>query len=647
MTPAAVSPTPAARYDSDGDGRIEVTHLEQLDAIRYDLDGDGKPDDDSGVDAYAAAYPVSSEEAVCNDCNGYELARPLDFAAADSYASGAVRAEWTTGVGWQPIGDGWHPFAATFNGNGHAVSNLYIDQTAQADSSRPDELGLFGSVGESGAVQEIGLLNASVAGGDFVGLLAGANRGTISHSYATGSTFGHGCIGGLVGSNDFGLINSSYTTESVSVGFKYVGGLAGCNNRGTIMASYAAGSVRGQKYVGGLVGSHKGGHISASYSTSEVTGSHYIGGLIGGNGGIVIYTYSVGRVSSDGSIDAPLQYMGGLAGYNPGIIDSSFWDTETSGQRVGIGIEIGEGQSSDVSGKTTAELQLPEGYTSAYLGWEVSLGFEGRGDKPGYTLSDYWDFGTSSEYPALKVDFDGDGTATWQEFGDQRGHAPGPAPAPAADNCMEIMATPAITAVWSKNCASGSRPGSYARFYAFTLTEPSGVIIDLESSDSDTYLYLLRGSGRTGEVLASQGSRNRSSRIEHVLGAGTYTVEAATYDGGHTGSFTLTVNEFSTPPPTPTYTPAPIPTATPSPPPTPAFMPTSTPMPPEPTNTPAPAATATPEREPALAREPAGACSYPDGSNPRATADTGMFLLAAPLTALGWLKFGPRRRRDR
>ncbi len=672
-TPAFVPPTPTARYDSDGDGLIEVTYLEQLDAIRYDLDGDGNADDGSGIDTYSAAYPVSGEEVVCNRCNGYELARPLDFAAAGSYASGAVSGEWTTGEGWQPIGDGWHPFSATFNGNGHAVSNLHIGHAAQADSPSFDGFGLFGSVGESGVVRETGLLNASVAGGDFVGPLAGSNQGIVSHSYATGSVSGYGCVGGLVGSNDFGLIRSSYATGSVSGGFKYLGGLAGCNNRGKIIASYAtgsvsgdtrvgglvgdndgwvitsyaSGSVRGQKYVGGLVGNHKDGQISASYSTGEVTGSHYIGGLIGGNGGIVIYTYAVGRVSSDGSIAAAKRYVGGLVGYNPGIIDTSSWDMETSGQRVGIGIEIGDGRSSNVLGNTTAELQSPEGYTGPYQEWDVTLGIEGWGNTPHYNLSDYWDFGTGSDYPALKVDFDGDGTATWQEFGNQRGHALGPVPVPVVDNCVEFMATSAITGVWSSNCASGSRPGSYARFYTFTLTEPSGVIIDMESGDSDTYLYLLQDRGRTGRVLASQGSSSRSSRIEHMLGAGVYTVEATTYDSGQTGSFTLTVNRFATPPPPPTYTPvtpASIPTATLPPPHTPAFMPTSTPMPPDPTNTPVPTATATPVLEPTPAHESAGACSYPDGDAP---GDISMFLLAAPLIVIGWSKFGSRRRRDR
>ncbi len=698
VTPPDVSPAITAGYDSDGDGLIEVEFLEQLDAIRYDLDGDGRADDDSGIDAYAAAFPGTT----CDDnCNGYELVRPLDFAAADSYASGTPIAEWTAGKEWRPIGGGRPPFAATFNGNGHAVSNLYITPRAQAGSSFTHRFGLFGSVDASGAILETGLLNASVAGGDFVGPLVGANQGTVSRSYATGSVSGYGCVGGLVGTNDFGVISSSYATADVLGGFKYLGGLAGCNNRGTIIASYATGNlsgntrlgglvgensgsviasyatggvsgdievgglagnnsgsviagyatggVRGQKYVGGLVGNNYNGSISATYSVGEVTGGHYIGGLAGGNGGRVDYSYAVGKVSSDGSIDEPLRYIGGLVGYNPGIVDSGLWDTETSGQQVGIGIEIGEGRSSDLFGKTTAELQSPAGYTGPYQGWDVSLGFEGTENTPDYSLSDFLDFGTSGQYPALKVDFDGDGTATWQEFGDQRGDAPGPAPAPEVDSCVEIMTTSVISGAWSGDCASGSRPGSYARFYTFTLADPLEVIIDLESGETDTYLYLLQGGGSTGEILEGQGSGSRSSRIAHMLGAGTYTVEVTTHAAAQTDSFTLTINGLATPPPPLPHTPAPIPTATLAPTPTlvptptSTFVPTSTPPPVEPTNVPGP--TAIPAQESTPAPESGGACSYPYGDSPAGAAAISMFLLVAPLAMIGGLKFRARRRR--
>ena len=72
------------KYDTDGDGLIEIEYLEQLNAIRYDLDSDGRADAESGADGYAAAFPTSTGESVCeSDCNGYELARSLDFDDAE------------------------------------------------------------------------------------------------------------------------------------------------------------------------------------------------------------------------------------------------------------------------------------------------------------------------------------------------------------------------------------------------------------------------------------------------------------------------------------------------------------------------------------------------------------------------------------
>ena len=64
-------------------------------------------------------------------------------------------------------------------------------------------------------------------------------------------------------------------------------------------------------------------------------------------------------------------------------------------------------------GKTTSELQAPTSYAGIYAEWDVDVDGVTGGDAP-------WHFGTSGQYPALSVDFDGDGTATWQEFGAQR-----------------------------------------------------------------------------------------------------------------------------------------------------------------------------------------------------------------------------------
>ncbi len=114
-------------YDTDGDKLIEIDNLEQLDAIRYDLDGDGRADDSDDNDSYAAAFPVSGSDKVCNaGCTGYELQRSLDFNNGDSYA-GDVNYDWSSGSGWSPI----YRFESTFNGNGNTISNLYVNRNTR------------------------------------------------------------------------------------------------------------------------------------------------------------------------------------------------------------------------------------------------------------------------------------------------------------------------------------------------------------------------------------------------------------------------------------------------------------------------------------------------------------------------------------
>ena len=115
--------------------------------------------------------------------------------------------------------------------------------------------------------------------------------------------------------------------------------------------------------------------------------------------------------------------------------------------------------------------------------------------------------------------------------------------------CLEfeslgLLTTPVTrTGAWADDCASQARPGSYARYYSFTLSEAGRVEINL-TAGVDTYLVLRQGEGRDGEVVADNdnvGSRNYNSSINRMLDAGTYTVEATTYFGRQTGGFTLSV----------------------------------------------------------------------------------------------------------
>ena len=432
-------------YDRDDDGLIEIQNLEQLNAVRWDLDGDGEVDSEANRDAYAAAFQGVASGMGCADsgCVGYELARDLDFDDAGSYASGVVNAKWTEGAGWLPIGVGGSSFQATFDGNERTVANLYIKRSGLTD---PGVVGLFGM--NYGSISRIGLIDVNISGDENVGGLTGDNSGRISASYVTGDVSGSSYVGGLVGLNFFGVISASYATGDVSGGIE-VGGLVGRNyERGKINESYATGHVSGSREVGGLVGlnfntisasyatgdvsggievgglvgyNYDNGQINVSYATGNVSGSRETGGLVGDNSGTINTGYAIGHVSGESS-------AGGLIGGNSDdtIIIDSYWDTQTTGQSSGVG----EGSSDGVVGKTTAELQAPVGYTGIYAGWLLDFD-NADGDFDDTTgVDDYWDFGTASEYPALKADLDGDGVATWEEFGDQRGQSPAPASTP-------------------------------------------------------------------------------------------------------------------------------------------------------------------------------------------------------------------------
>ena len=479
-------------YDTDDDRLIEVSTLEQLDAVRHDLNGDGVSDLSPGREAYSRAFPSPAPGFGCpsSGCNGYELTRDLDFNDPGSHASGSVNRGWSKGEGgegWLPIGVHFVRYGAIFEGNSLTIANLFVDRGI-------GYVGLFGAMNDDGTIRNLGLVDVdvsslgkhvaplvgsnsgtiincsaagSVSGDSTVGGLVGANSdhtGTIIDSYAsstvtskgsagglaggnwyeiigshaTGEVSGGGSVGGLVGYNS-GSIHKSYATGNVTVGHD-AGGLAGRNGRGAIIWSYATGDVVGDT-SGGLVGVNYG-PIRGSYATGEVTGRQG-GGLVGYHSGSIVSGYATGAVSgryhngglvgemragsvtfgsySTGKVTGERR-LGGLAGWNdnPRGILSAYWNTESSGQEFGV-----EGRYiSGAEGKTTAELQSPTSYTGIYLDWNTDIDNDDADNNEATGADDPWDFGTVNQYPALRADFDGDGVATWEEFGMQSRTAP-------------------------------------------------------------------------------------------------------------------------------------------------------------------------------------------------------------------------------
>ena len=118
------------------------------------------------------------------------------------------------------------------------------------------------------------------------------------------------------------------------------------------------------------------------------------------------------------------------------------------------------------------------------------------------------------------------------------------------DGCVvPVSGDGKVTGSWSSDCISGSRSGSYARFYTFTLDESRDVRITLESQ-VDTYLYVREGEGRDGRVVHEDNDHDNAvfslasstdSGISENLTAGPYTIEATTITAGETGDFTLVI----------------------------------------------------------------------------------------------------------
>jgi len=360
-----------------------------------------------------------------NMSGNYTLISDLDFTTAgyDELASPAANG----GKGWLPIGlCNSDPFTGSFDGQGYEIRDLFID--------RPDDdcVGLFGFVGQTGVVQNVGLVDFDVAGHQGVGgLVAALTDGTVSNSYVIGNATGDYGVGGLVGQNggnidecrstsnvnsdndggglvgwNSGNISNAFSTADVT-GQHFLGGLVGATIEGGIVSdSYATGSVTGYDHVGGLMGLNKG-TVSNSYSTGSVTCSTtYSGGLVAENWGTVSNSYSTGNVTGDEFIGGLVgvfntgtvsdsyatnsvtgnDAVGGLVGFNfEGTVSNSFWDTQTSGQSSSAG----------GTGKTTVQMQDITTFSGA--GWDIIAVVNSGTRNPAYI----WNIVDGATYPFL------------------------------------------------------------------------------------------------------------------------------------------------------------------------------------------------------------------------------------------------------
>lgn len=271
--------------------------------------------------------------------------------------------------GFKAIG-GNNSFTGLLNGNGYSIINLTINNSVDTN------VGLFAN--NAGTIENLTLLNASVAGLHNVGGLVGSNSGLIQNvNIVTSNVSSGSTIGGLVGVNEEEgkIVGSANLNTNVftQVANSEIGGLVGYN-QGDILNAYSLGNVSTaqSEAVGGLVGLNGvDGTLTAVYADSDVVtvNGFGVGGLVGINIGTIKDAYSIGSINSQnssyvggfvginvgdivntyssGSVMNSFGKTGGFAGYNQnavagggtaGSIQASFWDITTSGQTSGIGM---------------------------------------------------------------------------------------------------------------------------------------------------------------------------------------------------------------------------------------------------------------------------------------------------------------------
>src|SRR5574344_1174064 len=178
---------------------------------------------------------------------------------------------------WTPIGNSYTiSYKGTFDGNGKAISNLYIA------NATTDNQGLFGYA-RNNVIKNLSVSGNITSTATNVGLLTGySNSGQIIHCISSGSASGSMYVGGIAGSNEYGgSITQCVNKAELSSTSGIIGGItANCNgssvtdclNEGTVKAGN-----NGYKNTAGIVGSAiDGGTIKNCLNMGKV----YVAGAL-------------------------------------------------------------------------------------------------------------------------------------------------------------------------------------------------------------------------------------------------------------------------------------------------------------------------------------------------------------------------------
>lgn len=250
-------------------------------------------------------------------------------------------------------------FDGTFDGDGHAVSGLYINNSAE------DYQGLFGWF--CGTIKNL-TVSGAVRGNTDIGGIAGYASGyTADHNWSAPATYDaaflnciNNCaviglggdsrkIGGIVGCTYDVTIDNCINNGPVYGGSYYTGGIAGLADTANTANCFNAGPVNGVYAVGGIAGDNNSSVTNCCNSGDVSCSNTDCGGISGDNEGSIENCFNTGNVS--GSIS------GGLVGNNSAeMVTNCYWNSGSAAKGAGAissSIFYGCGTFADNSGTIT------------------------------------------------------------------------------------------------------------------------------------------------------------------------------------------------------------------------------------------------------------------------------------------------------
>ena len=203
-------------------------------------------------------------------------------------------------ISWTPIGTESNPFSGTFDGNGHIISNMYININ--------DNASLF-NYSSNSTFKNVGVVNSYVK-----------------------SVNGH--ASSIVGEITNGIIENSFSNSTI-IGQKFTAGLVSRSFSSDIINCYNTGNIFGDvQFAAGAIGYQSGDdHIIRNiYNYGNVKGGIESGGIVGGIQGTVMKTYNLGK------IECLNNYCGGLVGQAYLAYSPRIYNSYNSGKVEGFGI---------------------------------------------------------------------------------------------------------------------------------------------------------------------------------------------------------------------------------------------------------------------------------------------------------------------